>query len=240
VQADLNVTFLTESNHRWFFDEYAREKEFDPQVPENWYLVSQEVRDNQSRKDIINEHGGFINALLKLYPEVPFDVSKFKRTAAHYWDNSENRRKFLDAFAASQGFDPLVPEKWYDVSYKDLTEVKGGWQVIKHHGTYVKAITELYPEVPFNKKLFQPKQIMATSSEHRQFFEEFAREKGINQLNPSHWYSITKKEVESRKGGKKVIVMHNGSYINALVDVFPEITFDKGMFYKKSAKNAIQ
>jgi hypothetical protein len=33
-----------------------------------------------------------------------------------YWQNKENRRKFLDQYAKEKGFDPLLPENWYNIS----------------------------------------------------------------------------------------------------------------------------
>ncbi len=37
-----------------------------------------------------------------------------------YWKSIHNRRQFLVEFATQKGFDPLVPENWGDVSYKEI------------------------------------------------------------------------------------------------------------------------
>jgi hypothetical protein len=36
------------------------------------------------------------------------------------WSEISNQRKFFDNFAKEHGFDPLVPENWYDVERKDI------------------------------------------------------------------------------------------------------------------------
>jgi hypothetical protein len=43
-----------------------------------------------------------------------------KREQRGYWQDNENCRKFLCELAAANGFDPLVPENWYNVTHEDV------------------------------------------------------------------------------------------------------------------------
>jgi len=66
-------------NCRDFFNEFAKERNFDPLIPQNWYSIY--------RDDIISKKGGksvlryykhsHVQALVSLYPEVCFDLSSF-------------------------------------------------------------------------------------------------------------------------------------------------------------------
>lgn len=38
----------------------------------------------------------------------------------NYWQNPENQKEFFVSFARDNGFDPLTPEPWYQISRSDL------------------------------------------------------------------------------------------------------------------------
>ena len=97
----------------------------------------------------------------------------------------QNCKRFLDDFAASQGFDPLLPQNWYPIStnqvlkskvstrqnisitstliYIDLsfflfvlTYIQGGFGIIEQFkGSLVDALQKVYPNVVFNTNLFK-------------------------------------------------------------------------------------
>jgi hypothetical protein len=40
-----------------------------------------------------------------------------------YYQNKDNVKRYFDEFAASKGFDSLIPENWYSFTSADLKEV---------------------------------------------------------------------------------------------------------------------
>jgi len=50
-------------------------------------------------------------------------------------------------------------------------------------------------------------------------------------LEAERWYSITKKEI-LRAGGEQLLFDYNGSYIKALVKLYPELTLKEAIFMK--------
>jgi hypothetical protein len=40
------------------------------------------------------------------------------------WRYAANRRLFMDEYAASKGFDPLVPDNWYNIKGDDIIEAQ--------------------------------------------------------------------------------------------------------------------
>lgn len=82
-------------------------------------------------------------ALKDLFPEVEWDRNKFSYSSKlvpstcdstselfnlilsdGYWQDPQNRRKFMDEYAKARNFDPLVPHNWYSVSRADVLSCK--------------------------------------------------------------------------------------------------------------------
>lgn len=85
-----------------------------------------------------------------------------------------NVRNFLDGFAETNMFDPLVPTNWYNLNLELLqsTKVKtkivyfisfiniilsiqGGYSLINKFGVYSRAVIEAYPEIGLDPRKFR-------------------------------------------------------------------------------------
>lgn len=42
----------------------------------------------------------------------------------NHWADANNRKEFFDNFAKEHDFDPLVPENWYQITTKEMREIK--------------------------------------------------------------------------------------------------------------------
>jgi len=68
----------------------------------------------------------------------------------------------------------------------------------------------------------------ADPPERRKFFENYASEKGFDPLNAENWYSVSLNQIfEKKKETQAVVVYHGHSVLKALLDLFPEVEFDK-------------
>jgi len=65
----------------------------------------------------------------------------------------------------------------------------------------------------------------------RSFFDRFARFKYFSPLDTEKWYSVTYKEIR-RAGGRALLKYYNGSHIKAMVKLYPELTLEKGNFFR--------
>lgn len=79
-----------------------------------------------------------VNALVHLFPAVPFDKTKFRFLPSmmintdfvarqcsclvldSFWKDLRNRKQFFDEFSVSKRFNPLIPEEWYSVTANDV------------------------------------------------------------------------------------------------------------------------
>jgi len=62
-------------------EKYAKENDFDPLIPENWYLQSREkIRLFPGMRGIVGYHGeSVIQTIIDLFPNIHLDKSKFNR-----------------------------------------------------------------------------------------------------------------------------------------------------------------
>jgi len=67
------------------------------------------------------------------------------------------------------------------------------------------------------------------SENQRKFFDEFAASKKFNPLKVENWYSVPGDEI-LRAGGKGLLNYYNGSHINALMKLYPELILKKENF----------
>lgn len=215
-----------------FFDELADEKQFDKSVADNWYNISRDdIIAKKGGQEIVTLLGGYIPAIMAAYPNIGLDAVKFRRVTDNFWKEATNRRQFFDEYARDRKFDPLVAENWYSVLYEDLVEHKGGSRVIRYHGTYSKALQELYPEISFNMDRFKKSEHWTFAKNRRRFFDEFAAENGFDPLIAEYWYKISRKAILSKKGGRTVIDYHGG-VSKSLIELYPDVNFDSTRFKK--------
>jgi hypothetical protein len=86
-------------------------------------------------------------------------------------------------------------------------------------------------------------------ADRRKFFETYAREVGFDPYNPDNWYLVQIKSMKvfffffffvvvsmanSIQGAKTIAKYHDNSISGALIDLFPDIQFDKSKFSDQS------
>jgi len=69
----------------------------------------------------------------------------------------------------------------------------------------------------------------------RSFFDGFARSNNFNPLDAQKWYSVTLREV-IRAGGGGMLDYYNGSHIEALIKLYPELMLKRGNFFRSEKK----
>jgi len=90
----------------------------------------------------------------------------------------------------------------------------------------------VYPDIGIDSRKFfwKPRNYWKDLSNVKNFFVEFAEDMGFSPLNPKNWYSVTVREVLSRKGGSSVLGCYNNSLATALLQTFPDIRLNASRF----------
>jgi len=157
-----SVSDVDIQRERKFFDRLAGDLEFGSHETTKWYNVSlSDVKQRKGGLDVLsNHHGSHVLALMDLYPELVFEVCKFKDIPKTTWQHSIFRREYFDQIAHDFHFDPSDSAKWYSLSLADIVQTKFAYHVLSYHnGSYVKALSDLYPELNLNVANFKSDRI---------------------------------------------------------------------------------
>eukprot|EP00026_Physarum_polycephalum_P003063 Phypoly_transcript_03072.p1 GENE.Phypoly_transcript_03072~~Phypoly_transcript_03072.p1 ORF type:complete len:815 (+),score=91.36 Phypoly_transcript_03072:101-2545(+) len=221
-------------NRRRFFVEYAKENSFDSLNPENWYLQSfANIKNRKGASRVLFYHNASVSkALLDLFPNIGLRVERFSKPPK--WSEKINRRNFFEQYAMENGFDPHVPEHWYQQSREKLMSIKGAAGVVVYHQHDVaKALLDLFPDIGLDStKLRNEWDLkLQTKKERLGFFENYARFRGFDAHVPENWYVQSKRDFALLKNSHKmtyhkIMFYYNHNLANALVDLFPYMRLD--------------
>jgi len=139
--------WTVKENRKKFFDDFALEKNFDANDPQNWYSVSQEdLLDTKLGGSCLRYYNGSVSGALKdVYPQLPWVLRRFKSLPKNYWANHDNRKRFFDDMAEERGFDPLQAENWSSISRSAIRKQKGAAGVLEYYESISKALEAVYP-----------------------------------------------------------------------------------------------
>eukprot|EP00026_Physarum_polycephalum_P002883 Phypoly_transcript_02892.p1 GENE.Phypoly_transcript_02892~~Phypoly_transcript_02892.p1 ORF type:complete len:806 (+),score=69.97 Phypoly_transcript_02892:73-2490(+) len=184
------------------------------------------------RHDIVWQERGNVHVPNKSATSESSASQLYTKKPTNVWYHSKRRRQFFEAYAKINGFDPLHAAKWYTQKRKKIVATKGAHGVLSYHKFSVfRALTELFPEVKFNRLKFQWPALWREAKNRRKFFETYAREQGFNPLRPADWYLQAKKSLLSLKSVKQIISYHNNNIRKTLFSLFPEIGWNKSKLW---------
>ena len=79
---------------------------------------------------------------------------RFRRVEKGYWNDQENRIKFMDWLGKQMGFKTM--EDWYEVSGLDVADHGGDVLLAKYyHRSIIKALQAVYPDYPWEVWQFE-------------------------------------------------------------------------------------
>eukprot|EP00026_Physarum_polycephalum_P001621 Phypoly_transcript_01623.p1 GENE.Phypoly_transcript_01623~~Phypoly_transcript_01623.p1 ORF type:complete len:1048 (-),score=160.89 Phypoly_transcript_01623:116-2998(-) len=220
-------------NMQSLMEQIAKEKNMDPLLAETWYSLSpSEIRQSKGGRAVMQKFKGYSAALRALFPDTQFDDSNFQQVP---WQKVETRRQFFENYAKDNDFDPLVPENWYSQPRDIIMTIKGAYSIVSYHGTLPDALIDLFPNIGLEKSRFLNLYAWHKQENRKRFFETYAKAHNFDPKIPDNWYSRSREDILSVSGAGGVLSYHSGSYIKALVDLFPNIGWDKSKFKDSAA-----
>ena len=82
---------------------------------EDWYKLSfKDVIDHGGRGLLKKYKDSHISLLLAVFPELHLQIHKFSTVPRHYWDDADNRKKFLEVVAKKHNI--TSQDGWYSLS----------------------------------------------------------------------------------------------------------------------------
>jgi len=213
------VNWTTINHRRAYFDQLALALHFDPLEPDNWYSLPRSImRTIKSHQVLHYYNGDYLTALMHVYPNIGLTKRTF--TAWSYLKYTTNRNYSLQDVLGSTQHHPLIIENWralYDIEnlpmfdfYKDTLI---DW--LDENGAHK------YPSTTEG---------WHTLSRQEAFFNEIAIRHSFDPLLPQNWYKLSRNVILSAKGGHSVLAQYRGSYVKALMCVYPSIGLEEQKF----------
>eukprot|EP00026_Physarum_polycephalum_P003756 Phypoly_transcript_03770.p1 GENE.Phypoly_transcript_03770~~Phypoly_transcript_03770.p1 ORF type:complete len:759 (+),score=109.95 Phypoly_transcript_03770:66-2279(+) len=225
------VLYYNDPTHRReFFEKVAKERGFDPLVPDNWYplIRSDLISSAKGAGNVLAHHGySMVQALLDLFPDIGLDQSNFAAPPRKHKVDLGYRRRLYEDFARKQGFDPLIAENWYSVSYKDLRDAKKLRSILTKGLNLAKALKKLFPDVHFDEFKFKQTGMWNDAKNRKRAFDSVAEEFKFDPLYLDNWYSIPRTMLLKKKGISTILDRHSFNLRKALEDVYPNISVAK-------------
>eukprot|EP00026_Physarum_polycephalum_P001164 Phypoly_transcript_01165.p1 GENE.Phypoly_transcript_01165~~Phypoly_transcript_01165.p1 ORF type:complete len:960 (+),score=125.04 Phypoly_transcript_01165:678-3557(+) len=217
-----------------FLANFAGQAKFDPSVAGNWYSVTAQDIIDKGGKPLLHLYDmNLPKAVAAAFPTLELEESKFSSHQRNYWQNRENRRNFFLDYARKSGRDALNPETWYSANLSQILSHKGGKAVLEFYDqSLFRALFDLFPAIGLHENSFKslPQKYWQDEANQRKFFEEFARNRNFNPLDPENWYPITSKMLLEVKGASTLLSYYQGSFATALSHLFPTIGLDVTKF----------
>jgi len=156
---------------------------------------------NVTLKEIIQHGGGtvvighykssHIQALMKLYPEYPWDPLRFQVVRRNTWKSEANRKEFMDNIGKKLGVEHW--EDWYKFVQRDvLNQSRGAYSVLRNHGySLFQTLKDLYPEHPWKAYKF-PSSVRNFWNKEENIQEVLKElETELKIIDPRDWFRIS-------------------------------------------------
>eukprot|EP00026_Physarum_polycephalum_P001049 Phypoly_transcript_01050.p1 GENE.Phypoly_transcript_01050~~Phypoly_transcript_01050.p1 ORF type:complete len:906 (+),score=142.25 Phypoly_transcript_01050:476-3193(+) len=186
------------------------------------------IRTDVSWKDVVRNFDEE-TAFSKQMEEAKFTAKRYGFWSA---ERGKNVRQYLKKFAKRRGLDPLLPDTWYSLSWRDLGSAAGGKSIARHmKGGIVNTLVNLFPDIGLEVSKFRViRKSWESVKDRRKWFDRFAKLHKFDPLKPSNWYKMKLDTIFAIKGGKNILEYYSRSLAKALIHAYPEIGFDQNKF----------
>ena len=186
----------------------------------DWYKVSTKDLKKDRGASLLNVYNGsLICALIANFPDVKWDLTRWKTVPKHYWNSLSHQRSFFDNFSRQNNFQR--DKDWYSITNKMILQQGGKTILHKYSNSLAKALKNVYPEKEWNNFEFStvPKNFWNSHENKRNFLDMVASK--LNIKTTKDWYNVTLNDIKEF-GGRRLLDIHQNSLFIALQSVYPE------------------
>lgn len=200
-----------------------------------WYNVTHaSIIKRGGRGLFSNEQTSLYAVLQSVFPEHPWDPSKFANKPRNYWASASNQKAFLLNLAKKLGMKEGDYSGFYGLTGDQILK-EGGRGLLEHHNNSVsELLVNTFPEHSwdYSKFLKKPKNYWSPSNQ-RALLLDIASKLGIKEGDFESWYNVNTEDIITN-GGAYLLVMHRSSISLLLKSVFPEHQWDSSKFVARS------
>jgi hypothetical protein len=211
------------ANRKFFFDQIAKEYDFDPLVCENWYHFDvhnvTRQRGGHYIMDLYRE--SLADALVDVYPNIGLDYFRFAKLKSY------KLRTLFEGIAVQKGFDPLIAANWLKLKRADIVSLTNKRYLVNHH-QLMRMVQQTFPNIQYDYST--QNNVLWSHAECRKVMDSVANMNGFDPTDIEAWYHILPKHFKNHKAGAMVLAMYNNNVYTALTTVYLELKFDKKRF----------
>lgn len=185
-------------NHRrymkWLGETLGIEK------PDDWYRVTNyDFRKNKGGAFLLHYDSTISDAVKAYLPKHRWNEWMFGKTPKNFWDNCDNRVRYMKWLGRKLGFRKL--DDWYKVTREDF---EGGFgnQLIKHYnGSPLAAVMDCYPNHKWLEWKFArvPVGFWKKKANRERYFEWLAKE--LKLKTEADWAGVRRRHLKQNYGG---------------------------------------
>ncbi len=219
--------FWAQSANRRAYMEWL-EKKLRIREPEDWYQVTHKTLSWLGSTGILYWYDRSIRVMIQDYvPWYDFKEWLFTMAPRGFWNQPENRRRYLEWLADRLGF--KEPEDWYLLSGKDLLGNNGSTLLNRHGGSPRRVVMENFPEYPWCEWLFwpAPKGFWDQPKNRRRYLEWLGRLHSCEK--PEDWYGRTRADFTTT-GGSSLLRRFGHSFYGVLKWYYPDFEWKEWLF----------
>ncbi len=221
--------FWDEPGNRRRYLDWLGEK-LDCAEPEDWYQLTAKLLGKYRGATLAAKFHCSICALLRDYmPEYPWKEWLFPRVPRGFWNDRQNRRRYLDWLAEELGFKTI--EDWYRLTTETLGQYRGDSITTMYRGSPYAVVKAHFPEYPWVEWRFR--QVSAAfwdDPRNRRRYLDWLGEK-LGFKSPEDWYGIDTKLIK-KNYGSSLLTKYGGSPSAIVMSYMPEYSWQEWRFRK--------
>ena len=199
--------------------------------PDGWYQVNLSKLNALGGGGIVDLYGKSLSKLLAtVFPEHPWDPSKFSSKPRNYWKSLENQKKLVDDLGERLGVTEL--DGWYDISVTKLIPLGAGSLLQHYNGSLLRLLYAVYPDHPWDPSKFAAKQrnYWTSIETQRNFMDGLGEKLGLRSLDD--WYGVSTSQLLPL-GADTLLLQYERSLSKLLNSVYPHHPWDLSKFSTK-------
>lgn len=191
--------------------------------PEDWYNVRKHhLQRNHGGGLLRNEYGSSVlSAMLDFMPEYDWKPWLFGGAPNGYWNNRENRCRFMDWLGEQLGFESV--DDWYSATGADFFQHHGGGLLNNQFKGSVQALLMDYkPQHPWKAWKFTsvPQSYWASPDNRKNYLLWLGERLGFR--TDRDWRRLRRDDFYQNEGSGLFVTHYHGSTQQALAELFSE------------------
>ncbi len=207
---------------------------------QDWYRVTEtDVKQNGGDCLLTRYNYSLLRIFSSLFPEHDWKPWLFRWTPRGFWDQPENRRRYMLWLGEQLGFRKM--EDWYRVRVRDFQQHRGGTLLESCRlGSIPAVLADAFPEYTWDMQRFRkratgagkiirhPKGFWMVRANRLRYLRGLGRQLGF--LRPEDWYQVTGADFRRYQGFGILLSSYRSCPVLAAMELYPKYPWKEWLF----------